>query len=62
MQMYDLQQRNVYGYETDSRYVQQSSKTRTEETGDESRGSRFAEALRNPVLDLTNAEKMRTPR
>ena len=52
----------MYGYETESRPIKQSSKPRTEEKGDESQGSRFAEALRNPALDLTHAEKMRTPR
>ena len=60
MKVFDLQQSNVYGYETESRSVKQSS--RTEEKKDESHGSRFAEALQNPVLDLTTAEKMRTPR
>ena len=71
----NLNQTNVYGYETDSldniksrRKVPQQNQNISKQIVAEPFGhsrhnvSRFASALETPALDMTTTEKMRTPR
>ena len=71
----NLNNTNVYGYETDSldnvrskkkvpQQNQNNSKQNVAEPFGYSRhnASRFASALETPALDMTTTEKMRTPR
>ena len=70
----NLNQTNVYGYETDSldnvrsKKVPQQNQNNSKQIMVEPFGhsrhnvSRFASALETPALDMTTTKKMRTPR